>query len=73
MVQGFTLDAGNPDLAFGSIGPYSCFSEKGILKKFPECNTDLHLLHQQGLLCQCQACQLSSRISVRLNGVTKLI
>ena len=49
----------NPDLAFASVGPNSRLPDRRVLESSPGHNIDLHLLHHQGLLWQCQACLLS--------------
>ena len=46
----------NPDLAFASVDPNSRLPNRRVLEKFPRSQHDLRLLHDQGLLWQCQAC-----------------
>ena len=65
----------NSDLAFASIGPNSCLPDRRVIDKFPRSQHRplLCLLHNQGLLWQCQACLLSDGTSARPNGVTTLL
>ena len=65
--------ATNPDLALTSVGPNSRLWIDVSLTSSPGHNIDLHLLHHQGLLWQCQACLLSDGTFARPNGVTTLL
>ena len=63
----------NLDLAFASVVLINAYRINVSLKSFPGHNIDLRLLHQQGLLCQCQACLLSDGTSAKPNGVITML
>ena len=63
----------NLDLAFTSEVLPAAYRINVSLKSSPGHNIDLRLLHQQGLLCQCQACLLSDGSSAKPNGVITLL
>ena len=56
----------NPDIAFAGVGANSSLPDRRVFGSSPGHNIDLRLLHHQGLLCQCQACSLSSGLTCKL-------